>query len=91
MANWNNKVIYVGVTNSLERRVFEHQNKMIDGFTKKYNVTKLVYYEEFREINDALVAEKKIKGLLRIKKDKLIESKNPNWKDLGRDSSLRSE
>lgn len=91
MANWNNKVIYVVITNNLEKRVYEHKNKLIKGFTKKYNVTKLVYFEAFNEIKDALVAEKHIKGLLRNKKNTLIESKNPLWKDLGKDSSLRSE
>jgi putative endonuclease len=91
MTNWNNKVIYVGVTNNLDRRVYEHRNKLIQGFTKKYNLIKLVYFENFTDIRDALVAEKRIKGLIRAKKNILIESKNPYWKDLGEDSSLRSE
>lgn len=91
MSNWNNKVIYVGVTNNLERRVYEHKNKLISGLTKKYNLTKLVFYEYFQDIRDALLVEKRIKGLLRSKKNSLIEIKNPFWKDLGKDSSLRSE
>lgn len=97
------RVIYVGVTNDLERRVWEHQNKAVEGFTKKYNCTKLVWFEEFREIRDAIACEKRIKGLLRAKKVAMIEEKNQYWRDLsagwyqeavaknGRDSSLRSE
>lgn len=83
MTNWNNKVVYIGVTNNLERRVYEHKSKLIEGFTKKYNLTKLVYFEPFNSVNDALVAEKRIKGFLRSKKNTLIRSKNPNWEDLG--------
>ena len=82
LTNKNNKVLYIGVTNNLLRRGYEHRNKFIDGFTKKYNLTKLVYFEEFNDINEAIAAEKKIKGWLRIKKIKLIESKNPDWEDL---------
>lgn len=82
MANWNNKVIYVGVTNNLERRAYEHKNKLVDGFTKKYNLTKLVYFEQFSKVEDAIAAEKKIKGWIRSKKNALIESINPNWDDL---------
>ena len=75
-------MLYVGVTNDLQRRVAEHKQKLIPGYTEKYNLNKLVYYEEFSEINDAITAEKKIKGSLRIKKDHLITSFNPNWDDL---------
>ena len=82
LTNKNNKVLYTGVTNNLFRRVYEHKLKLIKGFTKKYNVQKLVYSEEFNDINDAIAAEKKIKGWLRSKKIKLIEMKNPDWKDL---------
>lgn len=82
LSNWNNKVFYIGVTNNLERRVFEHKNKLVEGFTKKYNLTKLVYFENFSDIDDAIAAEKKLKGWLRIKKVRLIESKNPTWSDL---------
>lgn len=82
MTNKVNTVLYTGVTNNLERRVFEHKNKLIPGFTTKYNLNKLVYFEEFNNINDALANEKRIKGWLRVKKINLIESKNPNWKDL---------
>lgn len=75
-------MLYVGVTNNLQRRVLEHKQKLIPGYTEKYNVNKLVYYQEFTNINDAIAAEKKIKGWLRIKKDNLINSFNHEWKDL---------
>ena len=74
--------IYTGVTNDLERRVFEHKNKMIKGFTKKYNLNQLVYYEETNDINVAISREKEIKGWVRKKKIQLIESVNPKWLDL---------
>ena len=80
--NQRNTVLYTGVTNDLTRRVFEHKNKLIDGFTKKYNINKLVYFESFSNINDAIAAEKKIKGWLRLKKIQLIESLNPGWVEL---------
>ena len=78
----NNKMLYVGVTNNLERRVWEHKQKEIPGYTERYNVNKLVYYQEFTDIEDAIAAEKKVKGWLRIKKDHLISSFNPEWRDL---------
>lgn len=81
MAN-NSKTIYTGVTNDLIRRVFEHKNKLIEGFTRKYNLTKLVYFEETNDVNVALEREKQIKGWLRKKKIILIESMNPEWVDL---------
>lgn len=90
ITNWNNKVLYVGVTNDLLRRTSEHKLKMIDGFTKKYNLNKLVYFEEFSYIKDAIAAEKKVKGWLRIKKIKLIESKNPKWEDLSKSLEMYS-
>jgi len=76
------KTLYTGVTNDLMRRVYEHKNKMIEGFTKKYNITKLVYYEETNDIQVAISREKQIKGWLRGKKIALIESVNPKWNDL---------
>ncbi|HVZ11958.1 MAG TPA: GIY-YIG nuclease family protein [Patescibacteria group bacterium] len=82
LTNWNNKVLYTGVTNNLLRRTGEHKLKMLNGFTKKYNLNKLVYFEEFRYVGDAIAAEKKIKGWIRSKKNKLVESINPNWDDL---------
>jgi len=82
LTNKNNTVLYTGVTNNLERRLYEHKNKLIDGFTKKYNINKLVFYEITNDINSAIAREKQIKGWLRIKKIKLIEMMNPNWEDL---------
>jgi putative endonuclease len=82
LTTWNNKVLYTGVTNNLVRRIYEHKNKLIDGFTKKYNVCKLVYFEETDDILVAIEREKKIKGWLRTKKNELVESVNPEWRDL---------
>jgi len=76
------KTLYTGVTNDLIRRVYEHKNKMVEGFTKKYNIMKLVYFEETSDVQAAIEREKQIKGWLRSKKIALIESKNPEWKDL---------
>ena len=95
LSNWNNKVVYTGVTNNLERRLYEHKNQLSDSFTKKYNVNKLVYFDHTTDINSAIALEKKIKGWTRVKKDALIEEMNPRWHDLSKewwkDSSLRSE
>lgn len=74
--------LYTGVTNSLERRVSEHKQKLLSGFTSKYNLARLVYYEMFNDVREAIAREKQIKGWLRAKKIALIESVNPNWKDL---------
>jgi len=76
------RTLYTGVTNDLRRRVFEHKHHLVDGFTKKYNITKLVYYEETNDIREAITREKQIKGWLRKKKIALIESINAGWKDL---------
>lgn len=76
------KTLYIGVTDNLERRVYEHKNKLIEGFTKKYNITKLVYYEMTNDVLSAIEREKQIKGWLRKKKIALIEAANPEWKDL---------
>jgi len=78
------KMIYTGVTNDLGRRVKEHQNKFIEGFTKKYNLHVLVYYEVFQNPNKAIAREKEIKGWRREKKVQLIENYNPDWKDLSK-------
>ena len=77
-----NTVLYTGVTNNLARRMYEHENKLIDGFTKKYNIKKLVYYEVFPRPDEAIMAEKKIKGWTRQKKVNLIESINPTFRNL---------
>jgi|SRR5450830_341028 putative endonuclease len=82
LTNWNNKVIYIGVTNDLNRRLYEHKNKIIQGFTQKYNLNKLVYFEETNDINAAITREKEIKKWRREKKDKLVNQLNPNWIDL---------
>ncbi len=75
-------VLYIGVTNDLVRRIYQHKNKVIDGFTKKYNVNLLVYYETYTDVNLAIQREKQIKGWSRKKKNALIRKKNPSWKDL---------
>ena len=82
LANWNNKVLYIGVTNNLQRRIYEHKNKLIKGFTAKYNVDKLVYFEEYNEPKYAIAREKQLKGWKREKKNFLIEKVNFEWKDL---------
>ena len=76
------RTLYTGVTDNLERRVYEHKNKLIEGFTKRYNITKLVYYEETNDVQSAIMREKQIKGWLRRKKVALIEAINPGWADL---------
>ena len=82
LTNKNNNVLYTGITNNLHRRLYEHKNKFIDGFTKKYNVCKLVYYETTNDVNSAIEREKQIKGWTRAKKNALVESKNSQWCDL---------
>lgn len=74
--------MYTGVTSNLAKRIYEHKNKLTDGFTKKYNLSKLVYYQQFPDINEAIQAEKRIKGWTRKKKNTLIMSMNPLWDDL---------
>ena len=82
MTNNNNNVMYVGMTNDLERRVSEHKSKLIKGFTEKYNVTKLVYFEETGDVTAAIAREKEIKKWRREKKNALVVNMNPDWKDL---------
>jgi putative endonuclease len=81
------KTLYTGVTNNLQRRVYEHKEKIFKGFTAKYNITKLVYFEILNDINSAIRREKQIKGWLRKKKIDLIETTNPEWKDLSEEWS----
>ena len=76
------RVLSTGVTNDLQRRVWEHKSKQVAGFTRKYNVTRLVHCEQFERIEDAIAREKQIKGWLRKKKVALIEQRNGTWKDL---------
>ena len=95
-----NRTLYIGVTSDLSRRAYEHKQKLADGFTKKYNVTSLVYYETTNDVEAAIMREKQLKSWRRSKKIALIESGNPDWKDLSlrwyesncqeRDPSLRS-
>jgi len=82
MTNSRNTVLYVGVTNDLIKRVYEHKAKLADGFTKKYNIIKLVYYEVFEDIENAILREKQIKAGSRQKKIQLIDSTNSEWRDL---------
>jgi putative endonuclease len=100
LTNGRHTVLYTGITNSLERRIWQHKNKTFPGFTKKYNCDQLVYFEEYDEVDQAIAREKQIKGWLRVKKNALIETTNPEWRDLAadwydqsqapRDPSLRS-
>ncbi len=82
MTNKGNTVLYTGVTNNLIKRTYEHKAKLIDGFTKRYNIVKLVYYEIFEDIENAIIREKQIKGGSRQKKIDLINDRNKSWDDL---------
>ena len=78
----NDKVMYIGVTNDLARRIQEHKSELIEGFTKRYHVHKLVYYEQCTDVNAAIAREKQLKGWKREKKNALVETMNPTWEDL---------
>ena len=78
-------VLYIGVTNQIDSRVAQHKRKLVPGFTSKYNVTKLVYFEPFQDIRNAIAREKQLKRWRREKKITLIERLNPNWRDLSED------
>ena len=82
MSNQSNSVLYIGVTNDLIRRVYEHKNKLIEGFTKRYNLNKLVYFECVENVNVAIAREKQLKGWRRSKKDALIQQINSQLEDL---------
>ncbi len=82
LTNKRNSVLYTGVTSDLIKRVYEHKEKIVEGFTKKYNLQKSVYYEMFNSIEDAITREKQIKGWVSRKKTNLINSFNPDWQDL---------
>ena len=82
MASGRNGTLYVGVTNDIARRAYEHKTHNVPGFTKKYNVDKLVYYERFTDIKDAIAQEKRLKRYARNWKKDLIEKQNPDWRDL---------
>ena len=80
--NYKNAVLYTGVTNNIARRMYEHKNSLVEGFTKKYKINKLVFCESFKNPLEAIQAEKRIKGWIRQKKIDLIEKRNPNFDDL---------
>jgi len=82
LTNIHNKVLYTGVTSNLVKRMYEHRNELVDGFTKKYNAHKLIHFEVFNNMMDAITREKQIKGWLRRKKIALVESENPKWNDM---------
>ena len=82
VTNKSNEVLYTGITGDLKRRIYEHKNEEIDGFTKRYHVNKLVYYETFSSPQSAIKREKQIKKWVREKKIKLIETFNPEWQDI---------
>ena len=82
LSNWNDSVLYIGVTGNLPRRLYEHRNGLVDGFTKRYNVHKLVYYEYTSDVYSAISREKQLKKWNRSKKNALIQRMNPDWKDL---------
>ena len=85
LTNKKNGTLYIGVSNSLERRMFEHKNKLVEGFTKKYGLDKLVYFEAYQYVNDAIKRENNMKKWKRQWKINLIEKDNPNWNDLSSD------
>ena len=82
LTNWDDSVLYIGVTGNLTKRLYEHRNHLTDGFTKKYNVHKLVYFEQTTDVNSAIAREKQLKGWTRAKKLALISKTNPEWIDL---------
>lgn len=82
LTNKSNSVLYIGVTNNLKRRLYEHKKKMFKGFTKKYNISKLVWFEEYSDIKNAIQKEKNLKKWKRAWKNELILKSNPNYKDL---------
>jgi len=82
LANKKNGTLYIGITNNLKKRVYEHKNNLVKGFTQKYNVHNLVYFEQTNEVQSAIQREKRIKKWNRAWKIKLIQKNNPDWKDL---------
>ena len=85
LTNWDDSVLYIGVTSNLPKRLYEHRNGLVDGFTKKYNVHKLVYYEESTYMQSAIEREKQLKKWSRAKKKALVARMNPTWRDLSLD------
>jgi putative endonuclease len=85
LSNKKNGTLYIGMTNDLERRMFEHKHKIIDGFTKRYGLDKLIYFEQFQFVNDAIKREKRLKNWNRQWKIDMIEKENKDWNDLSFD------
>lgn len=85
LTNKYNGTLYIGVTNNLERRMFEHKNKLVEGFTKQYNLSRLIYFETFQYVNDAIKREKNMKKWKRQWKIDLIQQENSNWSDSSKD------
>lgn len=85
ITNYKETTLYTGITNDIIKRIYEHKNKLVKGFSEKYNLTKLVYYECFEDITEAIKREKQIKGASRKKKIELINNFNKEWKDLYHD------
>ncbi|MBR0446060.1 MAG: GIY-YIG nuclease family protein [Oscillospiraceae bacterium] len=85
LSNWCDSVLYIGVTNNLLRRLYEHRNHLVEGFAEKYQTNKLVYFEATGDVRVALEREKQLKGWNRAKKNALISINNPQWKDLSAD------
>ena len=84
LSNWDDSVLYIGITSDLMRRLYEHRNHLVDGFTARYNVHKLVYFEYTSDVRSAIEREKQLKGWRRAKKDALISKANPAWDDLSK-------
>ena len=82
LTNWSDSLLYIGVTGNLPRRLYEHRNGLVDGFTKKYNVHKLVYFEQTSDVYSAISREKQLKNWSRQKKNALVSQMNPQWQDL---------
>jgi putative endonuclease len=82
ITNIENTVLYTGITNNLYRRIYQHREKLVDGFSKRYNLFKLVYYEETESVESAILREKQIKNMSRLKKKQLVICKNREWTDL---------
>ena len=85
LSNWDDSVLYIGVSGNLPRRLYEHRNGLVEGFSKKYNIHKLVYYEHTGDVYSAISREKQLKKWRREKKNQLIEEMNPQWRDLSLD------
>jgi len=85
LTNTHNTTLYIGITNDLERRLYEHKNQLAPGFSQKYNLHKLVYFENTGDVRSAIAREKQLKGWTRSKKEVLINSQNPEWRDLSED------